>query len=311
MVELVSRFAENAFWLARYVERAENLARIIDINKTHARDGSGVSDWKRIPELYAELDRFLEAYDQISEQTVLNFYALDKENPTSIRSTIGSARENARAIRHLISTEMWTQLNIMFNKCQSWTKRDIDTYNLSRLCQSITLNCQTFEGITEATFFRGEAWTFYQIGKHIERADQTTRILDIGYDRLTLAKGDAVGSVYWNALLRSVSGYHAFRHCRPRASRPEDIAHFLIYDREFPRAVALCVDQLTERVYELEQRHDSSRRANVEHARLALAFTLETGLDVALTAGSLHAFADELQRALTNLSDALAETYFH
>lgn len=311
MAKLVSRFAENAFWLARYVERAENLARIIEINKTYTRDQSGALDWQRIPDLYADLPRFKETHDEVNEQTVLDFYALDRDNPTSIRSAVSSARENARAIRHLISTEMWTQLNIFHNTCRAWTRRDIDLYNVWRLCQRVTLNCQAFEGIAEGTFLRGEAWTFYQLGKHIERADQTTRILDIGYDRLTLAKGDAVGSVYWNALLRSVSGYHAYRHRHPVDSSPDDIARFLLYDREFPRAVALCVDQITERIHELERRHDVRRRQPVEQTRRELEFVLETGLEVTLTSARLHTFLDQLQVALSGVSNALAQTYFH
>ncbi len=311
MSKLVSRFAENAFWLARYVERAENLARIIEINKTYTRDQSGALDWQRIPDLYADLPRFKERHDEVNEQTVLDFYALDRDNPTSIRSAITSARENARAIRHLISTEMWTQLNIFHDTSRAWTRRDIDLYNVWRLCQTVTLNCQAFEGIAEGTFLRGEAWTFYQLGKHIERADQTTRILDIGYDRLTLAKGDAVGSVYWNALLRSVSGYHAYRHRYPVDSSPEDIARFLLYDREFPRAVALCVDQITTRIHELEHRHGARRRHPVEKTRRELEFVLETALDEKLTSAALHSFLDRLQFSLAGVSNALAETYFH
>ncbi len=311
MVKLVSRFAENAFWLARYVERAENLARIIEINKTFVRDQSGAADWRRIPELYADIDRFSETHEDINEQTVLDFYALDRDNPTSIRAAVASARENARAIRHLISTEMWTHLNIFHNTCQAWTKRDIDIYNVWRLCQTVTLNCQSFEGIAEGTFLRGEAWTFYQLGKHIERADQTTRILDIGYDRLRLAKGDAVGSVYWNALLRSVSGFHAYRHRHPVDGSPDDIARFLLYDQEFPRAVALCVDQITSRVHELERRHEVRRRQPVEKSRRELEYVLGTGLEMALSPARLHAFLDQIQVALSNVSNALARTYFH
>lgn len=311
MSNLVSRFAENAFWLGRYVERAENLARIIDINETYARNQSGVLEWRRLLTLYADTERFEAAYgDDADTHSVAEFYILDKENSTSIRAAVAAARENARAIRHLISTEMWTHLNIFHNQCQSLTRRDIASPKLSKLCETTILSCQSFEGIAEGTFLRGEPWVFYNLGKYAERADQTTRILDMGYERLALVEGDAVGAIYWNALLRSVSGYHAFRLRHPQGSDPEDIARFLLYDLEFPRAVALCVNQLSARLTELERRHGEHRRKEVEKARRSLEYTLETGIELKLSSKRLHQFIDNLQLALADLSTALSRTYF-
>lgn len=307
---LLARFAGNIFWLGRYLERAENLARVLHINETYAREGSGAPDWTRVLDLYADTERFKADYDEISERTVLQFYMLDRDNPSSISHAIAAARENARTVRHLISTEMWTHLNILYGEMNQLTARDLRSSNLFKLGNDVVLGCQTFEGIAEGTFMRSEAACFYQSGKYIERADQTTRVLDLGYDRLAREEGDALTPVQWNVLLRSVSGYHAYRALHPRQSDPHDIAAFLLYDHEFPRAVTLCVERLTRSLRELEKRYDLRRRSAVEEARRKLEFILETGPGHDMTSRRLHAFLDEIQVSLGAVTSAIHGAYF-
>jgi len=307
---LVARLAANNFWLGRYVERAEDLARILDINETYARDDPEGPDWSRVLVLFDDTERFRARYDEISTRSVLNFSVLDRDNPNSIVSCIRSARENARSVRHLVSTEMWTHLNIVYGRARALSLRDIRLSNLSQLAQQVISDCQTFEGIAEGTFLRSEPWCFYSLGKFIERADQTTRILDMGYDRLSIRKGDAVAYVHWNVLLRSVCGYHAYRLRHPGASSPRDIATFLLYDEEFPRSVSLCVSRTTAVLRDLERRHGSQRDASLEKARRALEFALETGPASELTERRLHDYIDHIQLALAALSMSIEASYF-
>ena len=310
MPSLVARFASNMYWLGRYMERAECLARIIDTNETYARVDGGGPDWARILNLYADEERFRKSYRKPTAQAVLSFYMIDRDNPMSILSDLRTARQNARSVRHLISTEMWTHLNIFYNQISSLTPRDISKSRLSQTCTEVKIGCQTFEGVAEGTFFRGEAWCFYQLGKNIERADQTTRILDMGYDFIVDEQGKTMRSVHWNVLLRSLSGYHAYRSRHPVISKPQDVATFLLYDEAFPRAVALCVNQVTRQTRALENRYDLRPRSAVEDARRGLEFLLETGLGQSITRQRLHEFLDELQKSIGGLSDALGETYF-
>lgn len=309
---LLARFALNAYWMARDVERAENLARILEINETYAREHHGGPDWLRVLDLYDDTKRFYGQHESAEAEAVLHFYVIDRDNPSSIAATIGMARENARVIRHLISTEMWTHLNIIRNRIAALHPRDIKLGRLSRVCEEVKRDCQTFEGIAEGTFFRGPAWCFYQVGKYIERADQTTRVLYMGYDRLMgkEAGEGTVNTVQWNALLRSVAAYHAFRSQRPSGMDPQDIATFLLYDRGFPRAVGLCVDRVTEILSYLEERHGQPRQEVLEVARRRLVFLLDTGLGKQITQKRLHKFLDDLQRALIDLSNEISRTYF-
>ncbi len=307
---LLSRFAANTYWLGRYLERAENLARILDTNETYARDTSGGANWQRVLDLYSDSARFHDSYDTPDAESVLNFYILDGDNPTSIISAVSRARENARAVRHLISTEMWVQLNAFHYRLSHLTRRDIWLTNIAQACAGIRLDCQTFEGVAEGTFFRGETWCFYQLGKYIERADQTTRVLDMGYDQLHGEDGDAVAAVNRDVLLRSVSGYHAFRSRYPSATTPQDIAIFMLYDEQFPRAVTLCVNYVTARLQDLEKRHGGIREIDLEKSRKSLVFCLETGLGHRVTSRRLHKFLDDLQIALGQVSDAVGKAYF-
>lgn len=307
---LLARFASNVYWLGRYLERAENLARILDINETYARSGEAGPDWRRVLDLYADTDRFAESYEAADAASVLGFYVIDSNNPTSIAATVRMARENARSLRHLISTEMWTHLNIFQNRVARLNQRDLRQSNVSTVCAEIKEACQTFEGVAEGTFFRGEPWCFYQLGKYLERADQTTRILDIGFGRLDEDVPETLEAVHWNVLLRSVAGYHAFRGLYPAGSQPRDIATFLLYDEEFPRAVGLCVDRLSARLGELETRHGHRRHTAVENARRDLAFALTTGPGNRITPRSLHKFLDSMQVSLGSLSTAITGAYF-
>ena len=310
MSSLLARFAQNIFWIGRYMERAENMARVLHINATYSRDNPQGPDWERVLEIYADTDRFHELHEQADAASVLNFYILERNNSSSILESVRAARENARSVRHLISTEMWTHLNIFFGKMAALSARDIRLPNLSRLATSIILDCQTFEGITDGTFVRGEPWCFYELGKYVERGDQITRVLDVGFRRLDNDTPDAVASVQWNVLFRSVSGYYAFRNRYPAGSHPDEIAKFLLYDTEFPRSVAMCVKRMTARLRDLETNHGLTRARNLERSRRALEFSLETGPGSGLDPQKLHTFLDQIQVSLGNVSDTISDAYF-
>ena len=309
MPSLIARFADNAFWLGRYMERAENLARIILTNTTYARHETGAPNWKHIVELYADQEKFSAKYAEFDARSVLSFYVLDKDNHTSIVANVSAARESARSLRHLISTEMWTHLNMFHSRMLALSASDIRGDRLGRMLSQIITDCQTFEGVTEGTFLRGEASLFYQMGKYLERADQSTRILDMGYGRLSFDDDSAIASAQWHVLLRSVSAYHAFRSRYPGPINPKQIATFLLYDEEFPRAVALCVSRFTQQLRSLQARTAKVDDFSVEEARRKLEFALETGPGERLTPRGLHRFLDQLQTLIGNVSTTLRSSY--
>jgi uncharacterized alpha-E superfamily protein len=313
---LLTRFAANTFWLARYMERVENLARILDVNETFNRGSDGDNDWRRIVWLHHDEEEFFKRHEAATEAAVVNFYIVDRRNSNSIASCLHFARENARSLRHLISTEMWRQINIFYNRVRS--VRAADLRHMSDLCREIKEGCQTHTGITEGTFFRNQAWSFYHIGKYLERADQTTRLLDMRHNLLMRAvsgagAGDAAHQfdmIEVNTLLRSAAGYHAFRQVHPSGMTAEDVVSFLLFDNRFSRSVAFSLNTVEGLIGDLSKTHGLRRNASIREALTDAKFIVDTGSVGGMDAPALHAYLDTMQKKIGHLGDAVADAYF-
>lgn len=310
---LLSRYAEAVYWLARYIERTENLARILDVNETFSRDSRGSQNWQSILQLYRDEERFGENGQEASADNVLYFYVLDPNNPSSIISSIQMARENARTLRPLISTEMWIQLNILYNHLRAMTRANLAEPRIARLCSFIKEACQTHTGITEGTFYRDEGWYFYQLGRWVERADQTTRLLDVKY-HLLLPSSQTVGSPLdvsqWNSVLRSAAGYHAFRRVHPRGMSPTGIAGFLLFHKRFPRSVLACVEELEELLHELKSTYGLKRGVGaLEQLDGLRGGLVNQSADTVVKTG-LHEFLDWIQCSLIAIHNELGRDFF-
>jgi uncharacterized alpha-E superfamily protein len=310
---LLSRYAECVFWLARQIERANSLARVLDVNETFAYDAEGQQSWETVIDLYADGEEFAKKYDTPSAEAVLYFYLLDRENPGSILSTITQARENARTLRPLISTEMWLQLNTFFTRLKRLRRSDIAEQNLSKICALVKEECQTHLGVTTETFYRDPAWAFYRLGQALERADQTTRLLDVKYYLLlpsAAGVGSAVDVSQWNAVLRSAAGFHAYRRMHPREINPADVTGFLLFDKRFPRSVLACLAEAVEAMTELREDGGLAAGLPAEERLLALSGRLASmSVDDVITAG-LHETIDWVQTDIIEIADELAYAFF-
>jgi uncharacterized alpha-E superfamily protein len=311
---LLSRYAESTFWMARYVERAENLARILDVNETFSRDAQGNQNWLSIVQLYSDEAAFLHRYPHAAAESVLRFYVSDPDNPTSIVSSIRSARENARTLRPLISTEMWTQLNKFQNRLAELREAELAPGRLTGLFAEIKEACQAHTGVTEGTFYRDQAWYFYQLGRYIERADQTTRLLDMKYHLLLPNAAEDVGSAVdvsqWNALLRSAAGYHAYRRQHPRGVTPGRVAGFLLLNRQFPRSAYLCVREIGALLNDLRSRYGLRGGDDAAEELDRLGAVLGTLTITDILAQGLHEFLDLLQQQLIAVTRELSIAFF-
>jgi uncharacterized alpha-E superfamily protein len=309
---LLARFAENTFWMARYMERVENLARILDVNETFARDSSGAKDWLPIVHLHNDAEAFFKHHKQATADAVVTYYIIDRTNPDSIVRSVRGARENARSLRHLISVEVWSQLNVFYDFVRSLRARDLRLANLSPLCQKIKEGCQLHTGIIEGTTYRDQGWVFYQLGKMIERADQTTRLVDIKYHRLLPLASD-VGSPIdvsqWTALLRSAAAYHGYRRVHPSAMTPATVAGFILLNREFPRSVTACTRAIRSRIEELARDPELSGIAPDPGPLNDLEGLISLTIREAIEQG-LHEHLDKIQIALQSLANALSAVYF-
>jgi uncharacterized alpha-E superfamily protein len=310
---LLARYAENLFWMARYLERIENLARLVDVTATVESPGQEAESWLALVRINADADEFFGRGLVVSADAVKRFYLLDPTNPTSIPYSLEAARLNARMLRPVISTEMWRQLNIFHRDMVAIDPDRLLGDRLSRLCTRIKEGVQTHTGITEGTLFRDQGWCFYQLGRLIERADQTTRLLDIRYHLLVPAAGEArrvAEMTQWGGVLRAAAGHHAFRRVAPPGFTPADVVEFLLADTSFPRSVGLCIEQVEWFLSQLRSRYRLRGTVpaleRVEELRAAVlgrptAEIIESGL---------HQFLDGLQADLVLLASEIGTAFF-
>lgn len=312
-VPLLARYAESLFWMARYLERVENIARLVDVTQGFESPGHEAVSWYALVRINADEEGFAKRGLTPDADQVKHFYLLDRENPTGVPASIEAARMNARTLRPLISTEMWMHMNMFHRDLLSIRPQQLQGDLLSRLCGRIKLGVQEHTGITEGTFFRDQGWSFYELGRLIERADQTTRLLDIRY-HLLAPKGREERRVaeltQWGGVLRAAAGYHAFRRVVRPDFTPEDVVSFLLTDAAFPRSLMLCLAQMEwhltrlRSVYALRGTVPALERTEEVRAAL-LARSVESILE-----GGLHDFLDAVQRDLILLAGEIGTAFF-
>ncbi len=313
---MLSRVADSIYWMSRYTERAENVARFIDVNLRLALDlppGAG-EQWAPLIAITAGRPLFDARYAGPDRSSVIEFLTFDEENPNSIACCLAAARDNARSVREAISSEMWEQLNRFHHLSRSEAFRGLAASDPYAFFSRIRQESMAFAGVVDATMSHDEAWHFARLGRDLERADQTSRMLDVKYFLLLPSVAD-IGSplddLQWSALLRSASALEAYRKRHGRI-RPERVAEFLILDRSFPRSILPCLlaGQESARVLSAGTGTVPQRVHNAVEVRLGrLAARLTyTGIDE-IIAGGLHEFLDDLQGELNGIGEAIFDTF--
>jgi len=254
---------------------------------------------------------FRENYGAATADNVIRFLTFDAMYPNSILSCLQMARENARSVRESISSEMWEQVNDFYFMVKDACQHP-DDLDLSDFFSQVKLSSHLFAGVMDATMSHNEGWHFGHIGRMIERADKTARILDVKYFILLPSVKDVgtpLDELQWIALLKSASGYEMYRKRQHRIT-PQDVVNFLVLDREFPRSIQFC---LLEAERSLHQITGSSRGVWRNPAERALG-KLRSELDYItveeITQRGLHEFLDDLERALNDIGRKIRETFF-
>lgn len=306
---MLSRVAENIYWLARYVERAENTARLVRVSSHLELDTPrGIAPgWLPLVEITGLHDSFFAVEREPNERNIVRFLIGDTNNPGSIISSLAAARENCRTVREILPRSAWERLNELFlfakeNTQSGLTKRGRDAY-----LEGIVAGSQGITGLFGSVMYRDAAWHFSRIGRNLERADMTTRIIDVRSTDLfpdDLLESRSLDTLQWISVLRSLSGYQAYRrHVAMRVSR-QDVLGFLFHDSVFPRSVLHCIDAVDESLGELENTGMPLRRAHTMQRRLRRTKVSE------MSQAELHAFIDELQVDVMNVHAAIADAYF-
>jgi uncharacterized alpha-E superfamily protein len=273
---MLSRVADRIFWLSRQMERAENMARILGVTSNLVMFGTKDVQQQN---LLAPLSitgtegAFFERHDKLTLAALIEFLALDEKNPTSIYSCLKGARENAHSVRWQITSEMWETLNGTWLEVRAMQPARVTGAGATQFFDWVKDRSHLFRGVTYGTILRGEAFNFSRLGTHLERADNTARILDVKYHVLLPSVADVGGALdfyQWTALLRSVSAFETYRQLYRDQIYPIKVAQLLILERRMPRSLAACFDLIKDSMDRIEGRNDQAakRLAYELHARL-------------------------------------------
>lgn len=315
---MLSRVADSCYWLSRYIERAETNARLMNVNMElmldlEASDSeSPRRHWMPILATLEDQELFSELHDEVGADQVMEFVTFEKKNPNSVMSCIANARENARTVREQISSEMWEQLNKLYLYLRSDQAR-VDYRNAPHdFYSSVIDGSHLFQGITDATMTHGQGWDFIQVGKFLERADSTSRVLDVKY-HILLPSGERVGGnvdiTQWMAVLRSCSAFEAYLKINIGDVSAYKVAEFLILHPTFPRSLRFSIDSMDRAIHRISGsgiagfHNETDRLSGILRSNITYA-TIETIFSV-----GLHEYLDQTQLRLIEISNALLRDY--
>jgi uncharacterized alpha-E superfamily protein len=311
---MLSRVADSIYWMSRYVERAENVARFVDVNLNLMLDSpSGeAQQWLPLVNITGDHADFEKRYPVATQHDVIQFLTFDRDNPNSIISCLRSARENARSVREVISSEMWLQLNSFYLMVNSAAAGGSSLDTPHDFFNQVKLSSHLFMGLTDATMTQGEGWHFCRLGRTLERADKTSRILDVKYFILLRSVAD-VGTpfdeVQWAAVLRSASAFEMYRKRHGRIS-PNAIVEFLLLDPEFPRAIRFCLNTARDSLHAITGTPIGTYRKAPEKLLGQLCSDLAYANVEDITTEGLHEYLDGLQTNMNLVSAGVYETLF-
>jgi uncharacterized alpha-E superfamily protein len=322
---VLSRVADAIYWASRYVERAENVARFIEVNLNLMLETpiQQRSSWRPLVMTTGDHEFFDKSHGDASAEAVAWFLTFDPAYPNSILSSLAAARDNARTVREIISREMWQELNEFYLMVKQASRAPFRVGEMGDFLRRVKLSGIHYEGVTNATLSRGEAWSFARLGRLLERADKTSRILDVKYYTLLPGtnlnlqpSGEAapitdtvVDQTGWGALLNSASALQMYRQ-HHHVTSPRDVARFLLLNRQFPRSILYCVSeaQLSLHAVKGTPLKSSTHRAERLLGRLQANLSYVSIEDV--MEQGLHHYIDLLQRSLNDVGDEIQTGFF-
>lgn len=312
---MLSRVANALYWMVRNVERADNLARMLEVNEQLLLDVDHIelpridAFWRPIILSTGDDTLFDELRPDGGSQEIIDFLTLEQANPNSIRSCIFQARENARTVRDQLSESLWEELNSLYLFLNSSDAESLLKANAQHFHETIRKSTNVFNGIISSNLSHDEAWDFMDLGRNMERADKITRILDF---TTFLPKKGAEASLidyHWNATLRACGARSSFLFRFQNHSTPKNIVDFLVFDRDFPRSVRFCIDATDAALHRISGSQRGSFVNEAERASGRLLAELAYGcVDEVLEKG-LHEFLDDLQAQFNRIGEQIFSEY--
>ncbi len=317
---MLSRVADSLYWLSRYIERAENLARLVEVNLQLLLDFSNLDDekikdhWQPILRALGDEEAFRKLYDKADSLSVTDFVTFSHENPNSILSCVFAARENARMIRDQITAEMWESMNELYLFLRATNGKKVWRSGVHDFFREVRNHMHAFQGLTHATYPRSEGYNFLQIGRYLERADKTTRIIDLKYHILLPRASDVGGSLdaaQWMAVLRSCSALEAYHRVYLESPTPGKVVEFLILSETFPRSLRFCVKELNQYLHQISGSPANQSINKAEHIGGRMLTRLGRCTTEDIFKEGLHEYMDNAQASLNEIGGALYQSYLY
>jgi uncharacterized alpha-E superfamily protein len=311
---MLSRVAHHIYWMNRSIERAENYARFMDVNFNLSLElqPDALAQWKPLVVTSGDWELYEALYSEVNKKNVIRFLGFDSKNSNSIYSCIVNARENARAIRPEITKELWEQINYLYyfvkeaTEKKRWEKKDPRNYFVE-----IKKGCQLLYGIFDSTISKSEGWHFSRIGQLVERADKTSRVLDVKYHMIlpeTAKVGSPFDIIQWSSLLKSVSAYDMYLKNHGKLTA-HGISEFLIFDKEFPRSILSCLIGVDRSIKAISKNTKGYRNEAEKQLGLLRSQLEYTDINDVFKIG-IHEYLDDFQTKLNLISVSIFETFF-
>ncbi|HAV64114.1 MAG TPA: alpha-E domain-containing protein [Verrucomicrobiales bacterium] len=315
---MLSRVADSLFWMGLYVERAENIARIVDVNSQLMLDlpreqADRISrNWMPVVASLGDERAFRERHKKADAEAVTDFLLFDRSHTNSIVGSLAAARENARTVREQISTEMWEQINRTYLWLTSKGSRQFFHRNAYEFFERTKKSLQLFQGITDSVMMQGEGWEFLRMGRYLERADKASRLLD---DEFFLVKGDGKSNgtavIQWQAILRCSNARQAYQRLYATVVEPIRVAELLLLHEEFPRSVEHCLRGLDQALRRMSGVSSGKFSNQAEKLSGRLLSELSFGSIEEIWQRGLHQAMDDLQLKLNAIGAAIRDVYIN
>jgi len=317
---MLSRVANLFYWTARYLERAENAARIVDVNAQlvldlQVRQSDERKLWEPLVYVSGGQELYQKLYGEtVTEQSVVDYMLFNRRNPSSVASGIATARENARCIRDQISGEIWEELNAFYLKLNEDDYAYYAQIGSGEYLNWIKTRIHLFYGVADSMIPRTDMWWFFQLGRFLERADNTSRILDVKYYMILpdLSEvGSALDTLQWASVLRSCSGFEAFRKSRRGQLTLEGTLDYLVRDLAFPRSIAFSLGEARRALgcitvgTEFHARNEADRLLGVMQREI------ESAVMKNVLKSGLHEYLDDVQLKLGGIHSAVQDTFIN
>ncbi len=313
---MLSRTADNLYWIARSMERAETMARLLSVGARITLLPSASygyrNEWESLLSASGTATGFHRKYDEVVQRNIESYFFFDRDNPSSVASCIVAARENARIIRTALTAQVWDALNGAFQELRALERRPRSEIDIARLTDWTSQQAAAIRGAVDATLLRNDGYDFLHLGYHLERADNTARLLDVKYYVLLPGVefvGSGLDNYQWTTLLRALSAHRAFHWAYGGEVTAAKIAHFLILNPQMPRSLVTCVQGITFHLDRLARGYgrsiDAQSRARAlegEVAELRVSDIFEEGL---------HEFLTRFIREVAMLGGLVREGYLN